>query len=94
MTAEQVQPVVWRISPDDIKDAIQALRNAEKALTDRRRNLNGANVAQWPGYKIHVHIASGSRLFADSRYGDEMYAIAQKVLEHGLRAGVRIEIDW
>ena len=94
MPAEQVEPIVWRISNDDAAKALRILQDADKARVDRLRHLNGANVGRWPGYEIRIHVENGSRLFADRDRGKTIEDLTEKLLRDGLRAGVRLEIQW
>lgn len=94
MPTEQVEPIVWRISNDDAAKALRILQDADKARTDRLRALNGANIDRWPGYEIRVHVENGSRLFADRDRGKTIEDLTEKLLRDGLRAGIRLEVQW
>lgn len=94
MPTEQVEPIIWRISPDDTAKALRILQDADKARVDRLRLLNGARIDRWPGYEIRVHVENGSRLLADRDHGKTIEELILKVQRDGLRAGIRLEIQW
>lgn len=94
MTAEQVEPITWRISADNPPHALRTLQAADRALTKRLRELNATTLTQWPGFELRVHADGGSRLFADRVRGEAIEELVKRLLRDGLRGRVRIEIQW
>lgn len=94
MPTEQVEPITWRISSENPLHALRTLQTAEQMLTKRLRELNATSLDRWPGFELRVHAAGGSRLIADQTHGNQIEKLTKRLLRDGLRAGVRLEIDW
>lgn len=99
------EPVLWFASPNeeatpgseyartafDAKKALEMLQDADRTMTRRLEDLDQQNLDEWPGYQLRIYVEDGGELLAADR---EVHRLMLRLTRYGLRAGVRLEVQW